>query len=187
MRLMLSIAALLLFATFGRLFGQTMIEPPKNFDLEAIDNYIAKYVKEKGLVGLSVAIMRDGETVLAKGYGLRQLEERLPTKSNTTFCIGSVTKQFTCACILLLAEDGRLSAHDPVGKYFPHLTRAGDMTLLDLMNHTAGYPDYYPLDFVDRRLAQPVKFDALLKDSGFTLHKVTATDFHLSTFEAHPN
>jgi CubicO group peptidase (beta-lactamase class C family) len=62
-----------------------------------------------------------------------------------------------------LAEDGLLSVRDPVAKYYPHLTRASDITLLDLMNHTAGYPDYYPLDFVDRRLLQPVTLDGLLQ------------------------
>src|SRR5262249_5282159 len=128
--------------------------------------------KEKGLVGLSVAIMRNGETVFAKGYGMRQLEKSLPMEANTSFAVGSVTKQFTCACILLLAEEGRLSVYDNVGKYFPNLKRPNDITLLDLMNHTAGYPDYYPLDFVDRRLSRPITFEGLLKD-----YAVTQLDF----------
>ncbi|NKF15266.1 serine hydrolase domain-containing protein, partial [Rhizobium phaseoli] len=75
---------------------------------------------------------------------------------------GSVTKQFTCACILLLAEDGKLSVNDKVGKYFPRLTRANDISLLDLMNNVSGYPDYYPLDFVDRRMMKPVTPDRIL-------------------------
>src|SRR6185312_15992668 len=76
--------------------------------------------------------------------------------------VGSVTKQFTCACVLLLAQDGKLSVDDKVEKYYPELTRAGDVTLRDLMSHTSGYPDDYPLDFVDRRLRQPIPGDALL-------------------------
>jgi len=47
-------------------------------------------------------------------------------------------------------------------KYFPGLTRANDITLLDLMNHVSGYPDYYPLDFVDRRMLAPIAPDALI-------------------------
>lgn len=138
-------------------------KPPAKFDLAAIDVYIASYVKEKGLVGLSVAIMRDGEVVLAKGYGQRSLADSLPVQPETTFAVGSVTKQFVCACVLLLAEEGKLSVRDPVAKYFPRLTRAGDITLLDLMNHTAGYPDFYPLDFLDRRMLQPINREGLLQ------------------------
>jgi D-alanyl-D-alanine carboxypeptidase len=164
MRFMILVAAFINLLPIGSVPGQTAIEHPQSFDLQAIDAYIASYVREKGLVGLSVAIMRDGETVFAKGYGLRRLESSSPVDANTSFAVGSVTKQFTCACILLLAEEGRLSVDDPVGKYFPNLTRANDITLLDLMNHAAGYPDYYPLDFVDRRLSRPITFDGLLKD-----------------------
>ena len=79
------------------------------------------------------------------------------------FAIGSVTKQFTCATVLLLAEEGKLSVNDPVAKYFPNLTRAKDITLLDLMQHVSGYPDYYPLDFVDRRMQKPIAEDELLR------------------------
>ena len=139
-------------------------EPPKSFDVAAIDAYISAFVKEKGLVGMSVAMMRDGQIVLAKGYGQRSREAMLPVEPETSFAVGSVTKQFVCACVLLLAEEGKLAVTDPVAKYFPHVTRASDITLLDLMNHTAGYPDYYPLDFLDRRMLRPITLDALLKD-----------------------
>jgi len=144
--------------------AQVASGPPKSFDLAAIDAYVSAQVKEKGLVGLSVAIMREGEIVFAKGYGLRSLEDSLPVEANTSFAVGSVTKQFVCACILLLAEEGKLSVKDSVANYFPQLTRASDITLLDLMNHTAGYPDYYPLDFVDRRLLRTISLDGLLKE-----------------------
>ena len=139
------------------------VNPPKEFDLAAIDAYIAAHVKEKGLVGLSVAIMHDGQIVFSKGYGQRSLEKSLPMEADTSFAIASITKQFVCACVLLLAEEGKLSVNDPVAKYFPNLTRAGDITLLDLMNHTAGYPDYYPLDFVDRRMQRPITLENMLQ------------------------
>jgi CubicO group peptidase (beta-lactamase class C family) len=139
-------------------------ELPKTFDLPAVDAYIATQVKAKGFVGLSVAVMRDGKIVFAKGYGLRSIEKKLPVEPDTSFAVGSITKQFTCAAIFLLAEQGKLSVADPVAKYYPNLTRAKDITLRDLMNHTAGYPDYYPLDFVDRRMLKPITIDALLKE-----------------------
>lgn len=132
---------------------------PETFDLPAVDAWLAARMKEPGRVGLSVTVVKDGHVVLAKGYGQRSLADGRPVLPETLFAIGSVSKQFTCACILLLAEEGKLSMHDPVSKYFPNLTRGKDITLLDLMNHASGYPDYYPLDFVDRRMLRPIEAD----------------------------
>ena len=127
-------------------------DPPKTFDLAAIDAYVAAQVRDEGYAGLSLTIMREGKVVMAKGYGKRLLEPGAAVEPDTPFAVGSVTKQFTCACVLLLAEEGKLSIDDKVAKYEPSLTRAGDITLHDLMTHISGYPDFYPLDFVDRRL-----------------------------------
>ena len=137
--------------------------PPREFDLAAIDGYLSAQVGQAGRVGWSIAIVKDGRVIFAKGYGKRSLQDGRPVETNTVFAIGSVTKQFTCACILLLAEDGKLSVQDRVSKYYPGLTRAKDITLLDLMQHVSGYPDYYPLDFVDRRMAQAIDSDELLR------------------------
>jgi D-alanyl-D-alanine carboxypeptidase len=138
-------------------------QPPSKFEVGAVDAYVAATVEQKGLAGLSLAVVKDGAIVLAKGYGKRSLEAGTPVETGTPFSIGSVTKQFVCASILLLAEDGKLSVDDKVAKFFPELTRAGEITLGQLMSHTSGYPDYYPLDFVDRRLLQPIVPDALVK------------------------
>ena len=132
-------------------------------DVKAIDSLVAGQIPVRGLVGLSVAIARDGAVALAKGYGMRSLADRSPVTDDTMFAIGSVTKQFTCACVFLLAEDGKLAILDKVAKYYPNLTRAGDITLLDLMNHVSGYPDYYPLDFVDLRMLKPVAVDEVIR------------------------
>jgi D-alanyl-D-alanine carboxypeptidase len=137
---------------------------PTKFDLPAIDAYVGRQVEAKGIVGLSLAILRDGKIVFARGYGKSCLDPSTPVGIDTPFAIGSVTKQFTAACVLLLQEQGKLSVRDKVAKYFPHLTRADDITLYDLMTHASGYPDYYPLDFVDRRLTRPIEPDQLLKE-----------------------
>src|SRR2546422_21526 len=104
-------------------------EPPKTFDLKAIDEYLSKQVTTKGYVGLSVAIVRDGKVVLAKGYGKRSLAPEAAVETSTPFAAGSVTKQFTCACVFLLAEEGKLSVRDPVAKWYPDLTKAKEITL----------------------------------------------------------
>ncbi len=136
---------------------------PDTFEVHAVDAYLTAKAEEARLVGLSVAIVKDGELALAKGYGRRSLADERPVNAETIFAIGSISKQFTCAAVLLLAEEGKLSVHDPVAKWYPGLTRARDITLLDLMNHVSGYPDYYPLDYVERRMQKPIDPDELLR------------------------
>jgi len=136
--------------------------PPVN--VAQIDSLIRKTVATKGLVGLSVGVAQDGKIVLAKGYGLRALGGHDSVSTETMFAIGSVTKQFTCSSTLLLAQDGKLTLHDPVAKYFPNLTRAADITLLDLGQHVSGYRDYYPLDFVDREMQRDASPDSIINE-----------------------
>ena len=83
-------------------------DPPKTFALEPVDEYVKAQVRENGYAGLSLAIAREGKIVLAKGYGKRTIEGAMPVGPETMFAVGSLTKQFTCACILLLAEDGKV-------------------------------------------------------------------------------
>lgn len=136
---------------------------PQRFDVQEIDAYVAAQLEARGMVGLSLAIVRGGELVHARAYGKRSLASGEPATVDTPFAIGSVTKQFTCAGVLLLAEDGQLGLDDPVAKWRPELTRAADITLFDLLSHVSGYSDYYPLDFVDERLPQPIDIDVLVR------------------------
>jgi D-alanyl-D-alanine carboxypeptidase len=161
-RLLRPLLLLALVAVAAPARGQP--KPPADFDLKGIEAFLEGQVKENGYVGLSVAIVRDGKVVLAKAYGKRTLKPEAPVEPDTMFAAGSVTKQFTAACVFLLAEDGKLSVRDPVAKYYPDLTKAKEITLYDLMTHVSGYPDYYPLDFVDRRMEKPIGPDELLKE-----------------------
>ncbi len=133
-----------------------------DIDPAAVRARVAELLKARGLVGLSVAVVENGTTALAEGFGAKNIASGEPVAPDTMFAIGSITKQFTAACVLLLAEDGKLAVTDKVAKYYPNLTRAADITLLDLMNHVSGYPDYYPLDFVDRPMATPISAEALI-------------------------
>jgi D-alanyl-D-alanine carboxypeptidase len=121
-------------------------------------------LSRRGGVGATVAVVEKGRVILAKGFGRRAVNSPTPVDESTLFGLGSVTKQFTAAAALLLAERGKLSVNDRVAKYYPGLTRANDITLLDLMNHVSGYTDYYPLDFVDRRMLAPIAPDDLIRD-----------------------
>jgi CubicO group peptidase (beta-lactamase class C family) len=133
-------------------------------DPAQLDSMIRRVVAEKHIVGLSVGVMQNGKVVLAKGYGVRDVGTRDPVTPRTMFAIGSVTKQFTCSALLLLAEQRRLSLADPVSTYFPSLTRAKDITLLDLGGHLSGFRDYYPLDFVDREMQKAATADQIITE-----------------------
>jgi CubicO group peptidase (beta-lactamase class C family) len=142
--------------------GQQLPAPPATLDPATVNKYIAATVQARAIVGLSVAIVRDGVVRLAGAYGKSSLATGAPVTTNTLFAVGSVTKQFTAACILLLAQEGALSVNNNVARYYPGLTRARDISLLDLMNHVSGYADYYPLDFVDSRMEAPIAADDLI-------------------------
>lgn len=132
-------------------------------DPAAVRSTVAGLLKARGLVGLSAAVVENGATALAEGFGVRSQATGEPVAADTMFAIGSITKQFTAACVLLLAEDGKLAVTDKVAKWYPALTRAADITLLDLMNHVSGYADYYPLDFVDRPMAAATPSDEVIR------------------------
>lgn len=133
-------------------------------DPAVFDSIVHAHFDGKGIVGLAVGVMRDGRVILAKGYGLASVARNIPVTPTTAFPIGSVTKQFTCSTVLLLAEAGKLRMTDPVAKYFPKLTRAGEVTLADLGGMTAGYRDYYPLDYVDREMLKDVTEQDILRE-----------------------
>ena len=121
-----------------------------------IDSIVHANFDGKGIVGLSVGVMQFGQVILAKGYGQASIEQNAVVTPTTMFPIGSVTKQFTCGVTLLLQQQQKLRMTDRVSKYFPALTRANEVTLADLGGMTAGYRDYYPLDFVDREMLKDV-------------------------------
>lgn len=93
--------------------------------------------------GASVLVLRDGQPVLRRSYGLADLEARIPATAATNYRLASVSKQFTAASILLLAEDGKLTLDDPVKQWLPSLPAAADrITLRHLLSHTSGLIDY---------------------------------------------
>ncbi len=139
-----------------------VVPAPVGDDAASLDAFVQASLQAGDGVGLSVSVLKGGVVVLQKGYGRRALEPDAPVELNTPFAIGSVSKQFTVAALLLLAEEGKLSVDDPVSKWFPSLTRASGITLLDLMHHVSGYSDYYPLDYLDRRMLEAVPTDAVI-------------------------
>jgi len=103
-------------------------------------------LRKPGSPGCAMAVFRHGKLVYAKGYGLANLEEQVAIKPSSVFDIGSTSKQFTAASILLLEAQGRLGVSDDVRKYIPELPDYGKkITILHLLNHTSGLRDYLTL------------------------------------------
>ena len=117
-------------------------------DLQGKIDAAAKEVLAKtGVPSASVGVVQGGRIVFTRAYGSARLAPPLPATADLHYAIGSISKQFTAACILLLQEDGKLTLDDPIAKYFPELTRAKDVTIRHILSHTSGYEDYAPQDY----------------------------------------
>lgn len=93
--------------------------------------------------GASVLVLRDGEPILRRSYGLANIEEHVAATPAVNYRLASVTKQFTAAAILLLAEDGKLQLDDPIRKWLPTLPDATDaITIRQVLSHMSGLIDY---------------------------------------------
>ena len=111
----------------------------------AVDEVFADVAKP-GSPGCAVAVARDGKLLYAKGYGLANIEQNVALTPESVFDIGSTSKQFSAASILLLEKQGKLSVNDDVHKYIPELPDYGKkITILNLLNHTSGLRDYLVL------------------------------------------
>src|ERR1043166_2178379 len=93
--------------------------------------------------GAAVIVINEGTPLFAKGYGLADLEKRIPCTTNTNFRLASVTKQFTAMAVLILAKQGKLSLQDRLPKFFPEFPAYGEaISLYHLLTHTSGLADY---------------------------------------------
>jgi CubicO group peptidase (beta-lactamase class C family) len=123
---------------------------------------INQELEKSGAPSVSVAIVTDGKLTLAQGFGKADIAAGRLSDPSTRYAVGSISKQFTAAIILLLQEQGKLSLDDRVAKYFPDLTRANDVTIRQLLSHTAGYEDFAPQDYTIPEWLQPTTPQATL-------------------------
>lgn len=108
-----------------------------------IDAIVNAPIASGAIAGASVAVVKGGRTLLSKAYGKADLELDVPTPPGATYEIGSVTKQFTAALILLLQEEGKLGLDDELTKFLPDYPTQGQrVTLRRLLNHTSGIRGY---------------------------------------------
>jgi CubicO group peptidase (beta-lactamase class C family) len=111
-------------------------------NLARMEEIVQSYVSEKKFMGC-VLLARGSNVLLDKGYGFANLEWEIPNSPSAKFRLGSVTKQFTAASILLLQERGKLKVTDPVKKYVQDAPGAWDkITIFNLLTHTSGIPNF---------------------------------------------
>ncbi len=109
---------------------------------DKLDEIVRGYVQNKTFMG-SVLVARGADVLLSKGYGSANLEWDIPNSPTTKFRLGSITKQFTAASILLLEERGKLKLDDPLSKYVSDAPNAWDrITIFNLLTHTSGIPNF---------------------------------------------
>ena len=106
-----------------------------------------KVLADSGVPSASIGIVQDDRIVYTRAFGLARVSPPVPADASIAYPIGSISKQFTATAILILQQQGKLSLQDPVSKFFPELTRANDVKILNLLTHTSGYQDYAPQDY----------------------------------------
>jgi D-alanyl-D-alanine carboxypeptidase len=127
-----------------------------------IDAAAAEVLKTTGVPSASVAVVRGGKVAYVKAYGMARLEPPMPAEPGMQYSIGSISKQFTAAVVLLLAQDGKLKLDDSVGKYLPGLTRANEVTIRQVLSMTSGYQDFWPEDYVMTSMMKPANPQQIL-------------------------
>jgi CubicO group peptidase (beta-lactamase class C family) len=110
--------------------------------LDGIGRLVDSTLREKSFAGAVVGVAVDGRISFIKGYGLADVEQRVPVTEKTVFRIGSVTKQFTAAAVLRLVDQGKLSLDDPLIKFVPEFPRGSEVTVRQLLSHTSGIMSY---------------------------------------------
>ncbi len=137
------------FLGFSCSWAMSTIDDPHGQEVDALFQAVAD-----GSPGAAILVTRNGRVLYEHGYGLADVEQGVPITPSTRFCIGSVTKQFTAAAILILTERGQIELDAAVHTYLADFAH-GDISVRQLLTHTAGVPDFLsvgqanttPLDF----------------------------------------
>lgn len=155
-----SLALALLVPTLASARAQT----PTSAQLVAfVDSIAGNAVRQHKSPGLSIAVARGGDVLVARGYGLADLENHVRATDSTVYRIGSITKQFTAAAIMQLAERGKLSLDDELTKWVPDWPTYGQrITIRHLLNHTSGVHNYTAVPRWRAAMALDLSHDSLL-------------------------
>jgi D-alanyl-D-alanine carboxypeptidase len=135
-------------------------------DTASIDKAVGEILAKTGAPSASIAVVKDGKIAYLHAYGNAQIDPPRAATPEMRYSIGSISKQFTVAAILMLQEEGKLSLDDKVVRWLPDLTRAGDVTIRQLLSMTSGYQDFWPQDYVMPNMLNPVTAQAIMNEWG---------------------
>ncbi len=121
---------------------------------------IAQDAVAHGAPSVSIAVVR-GEDIEDWAFGRRALSPDRPADVHAAYRIGSVSKQFTAAVVVMLAAEGKLSLDDKVGRWFPELSGADRITVREVLSHTAGYKGYFTIDYLIPEGKRPIEPQAI--------------------------
>ena len=128
----------------------------------AIDKIAATVIERKATPSVAIGVAKNGRLVFAKAYGYRNLDDRVPADPDTMYGIGSNTKQFTAAAIMLLRDQGKIDVDAPVSRYLPGTPHGDEVKVRNLLTHTGGYAEYTELPDIDMLGARPATNEEIL-------------------------
>jgi len=128
----------------------------------SIDEAAQQALKTTGVPSASIAVVQDGKIAYLQAYGAARLDPHTEATPAMRYSIGSISKQFTAAAVLMLAEEGKLSIDDPVSKYISGLTEGDQVTIRELLSHTSGYQDYWPQDYAPPMMLEPISAQGIM-------------------------
>ena len=121
----------------------TAQSPAKASVARVVDSLAKDFIATRGAPAVSIAVVRDRDTLVMAGWGKADLENDVPATAHTVYEIGSITKQFTASAVMQLVEQGRVRLDDSIATYLPSLPPAWRaVTVRQLLNHTSGIPSY---------------------------------------------
>ena len=158
---------LLALVVATHIVGPAIAQQATPASLEGIDAFVEGVMVEWNVPGLGVAVVEDGQVILARGYGYRNVEEQLSATADTLFAIGSNSKSFTAAILGTLVEEGKLDWDEPVQTYLPDFRlydpiASEEMTPRDLVTHRSGLPRHdgvwYGADWTRREMVERLRY-----------------------------
>ena len=127
-----------------------------------VDDIARKALAATGVPSASLAVVKDGAVVYVQAYGDARLDPKTAATPAMRYSVGSISKQFTAAAVLMLQEQGKLSLDDKVSKWVPGLTRGDEVTIRQVLSHTSGYQDYAPQDYMIPDWKQPISAQQIM-------------------------
>jgi D-alanyl-D-alanine carboxypeptidase len=150
----LLILTFLIAATPAWANDATTLPPAVQTQIDAAANQI---LTATGVPSASIAVVKDARIAYLQAYGQARLSPPMEAAPQMRYPVGSISKQFTAAAILLLAQDGKLTLDDPVAKYLPN-----EVTIRMLLSHISGYQDYWPEDYVMTSMLVPATAEHIM-------------------------